>query len=108
MIPLSFSPDTKTCTCCDRMKAVTEFRMKKKRLKSGQIGEWRDSRCHACRWVADRDRYQRRQVGMTLPPGRPVTRVWGRPNDECECDRALEAWPVIERGALVPCLGVAA
>lgn len=82
--------DNKTCSICELLHGIEHFQLKRKPRKDGTIYVYRDSRCNACRYLADQSRYLRK---MGRPKSAKVDGpLWPRPVDERDCDAAFMGW----------------
>lgn len=95
----------KHCRRCDTVKSLHLFRMKRKRNPSGSLCEYPMNVCIACQAEQDAERYERRKLGITLPPGRPLKAtpeaLYRRPPVEVECDAAFMGWRVAHHATVV-------
>lgn len=51
---------TRVCSVCEKQRGISVFRIKKQRLKSGNICFYRDAHCDSCRWKSDKRRIANR------------------------------------------------
>jgi hypothetical protein len=104
-------PGHKFCKCCGGVFPIEiGFRLKTKVYPvTGKVTVYAASLCRSCEYKTKTKKPKAaKPVKLEDPAPKPWTNYWPRQTDESRCDKALESWPVIERGRLVPCLGVSA
>lgn len=47
---------TRVCSVCQKQRGISVFRIKKQRLRSGNVCFYRDAHCDSCRWKSDKRR----------------------------------------------------